>query len=163
MFLPVISHETNKQTNEVTFSSMTSRSWDKRVPTSPRGAVLTPAHGNRYQTAKSIASFSWDFLCKERHVRKGYVHSWAITIIPSRKGYKLPTVYPSMLGIIVIDHECTYRRLGWVHHRGVSSPPFYLDNGMSWRKMLLHKVTFILILRSTLSINLSRSGDSFNR
>ena len=24
---------------------MTSRSWDKRVPTSPRGAVLTPAHG----------------------------------------------------------------------------------------------------------------------
>ena len=48
----------------------------------------------------------WTF--KEQQVRKGYVHSWAITIIPSIKGYKLPTVYPSMLGIIVIAHECTY-------------------------------------------------------
>ena len=46
---------------------------------------------------------------------------------------------------------------------GVSTAPFYLKNGMSWRKMLLHKVPFIWILKPTLSTNLSRSGDPFDR
>jgi len=59
-------------------------------------------------------------------------------------------------------HEM-YRGLGKYSTAAVKSAPFYLKNGMSWRKMLLHKVPFILILRSTLSINLFRSGDPFDR
>jgi hypothetical protein len=59
-------------------------------------------------------------------------------------------------------HEM-YRGLGEYSTAAVKSAPFYLKNGMSWRKMLLHKVPFILILRSTLSINLFRSGDPFDR
>ena len=67
-----------------------------------------------------------------------------------------PQVWPSVLFWLRLR---PYRGLGWVLHRGVKSAPFYIKNGMSWMKMLLHKVPFIWILRSTLSINLSRSGD----
>ena len=45
---------------------------------------------------------------------------------------------------------------------GVSTAPRGWRTG-SWRKTLLHKVPYIWILRSTLSINLSRSGDPFDR
>jgi len=39
----------------------------------------------------------------------------------------------------------TFRTVGWGEYgtAGVKSAPFYLKNGMSWRKMLLHKVSFI--------------------
>ena len=60
------------------------------------------------------------------------------------------------------DHDVTPEKIpqaggstppsGWRHRH-----PFYLKNGMSWRKMLLHKFPFIWIFRSILSINLFRS------
>ena len=72
-----------------------------------------------------------------------------------------PQVWPSVLFWLRL---CPYRGLGEYCTAGVKSAPFYIKNGMSWRKMLLHKVPFIWILRSTLSINISRSGgDPFDR
>ena len=34
------------------------------------------------------------------------------------------------------SQHSTYSGLGWVRLRGMKSAPFYLKNGMSWRKML---------------------------
>jgi len=100
-----------------------------------------------HETFQNLYHQNWHthIIIKERQVRKGYVHSWTITINPSIEGYTVGNLYPFMLGIIVIAHECAYplrtcRSLNTVKRR--KFVPFPTNSLWLW--ILIHYNIIIL-------------------